>query len=105
MGSAPKVEVWFLLSYRGSMGAKAFDESTIPSSVKDHLNAQLESVPHSRLLLIKPNPQKDDGVTLQIVIGREIDPFYYSFEPTTRSLPLSPVFSPNSSCSAQRISR
>ena len=80
IGSAPKVEIWFLLSYRGPMGAKAFEESNIPSSVKDHLSAQLESIPHSRLLLVRPHPQKDDDVTLHIVIGRELDPFYYSFK-------------------------
>lgn len=80
VGSAPKVEVWFLLTYSGRMGAKAFEESNIPSSVKDHLSAQLESIPHSRLLLTKPRPQKDTGLTLHIVLGREVDPFYYSFE-------------------------
>jgi hypothetical protein len=62
------------------MGAKAFQESTIPPSVKDHLSAQLESIPHSRLLLIKPPPQDDESLTFYVVIGRTLDPFYYSFE-------------------------
>ena len=80
IGSAARVEIWFLLSYRGAMSAKAFEGSNIPSSVKSFFSAQLESIPYSRLLLVKPNSQKDDGAMLDIVIGRELDPFYYSFK-------------------------
>lgn len=79
IGTASRVDIWFLLTYGGPMGAKAFAESKISEEVKDYFNQLLGSVPHSRLLLIKPLFQ-ENKYRLQVVVGREADPFAMSFE-------------------------
>jgi hypothetical protein len=79
IGTAPRVDIWFLLTYSGPMGAKAFLESKISGEAKDYFNHLLGSIPHSRLLLIKPQSQ-EDTYRLHVVVGREADPFAMSFE-------------------------
>ena len=74
IGTASRVDVWFLLSYGGPMGAKALAESSIPAAVKDLLNQQLEAYPNSRLLLFKPDHPEE--IVIYIVNGRQADPFY-----------------------------
>lgn len=53
-----------------------FAQSNLHSDVKVHLTEELETIPNSRLLLIKPRSPKTEGnVMLYIVRGREVDPF------------------------------
>jgi hypothetical protein len=53
LGTATRGDIWFLLEYTGRWGAKAFDESTLPLEVKDHLNAASHPGVEVRTLLIK----------------------------------------------------
>lgn len=55
-GTASRADVWFLLEYNGAWGQKAFKESLIPGNIKSYFSAFLDSVPNSKLLLIKSRP-------------------------------------------------
>ena len=84
LGTAPKVEVWFLLTHPGPFGARAFEDSNLPDPVKRHLAAELERLPHTRLQLIKPHPtQPEDRIEFLVVQGREEDPHYVRFKLTS----------------------
>jgi hypothetical protein len=81
LGTAPRVDTWFLLSYHGPMKFKAFEESNLSPAVREHLSTALESISNSRLLLIKPRlPASNGGLLFFVINGREVDPFYRSFE-------------------------
>ncbi|MCK5709207.1 MAG: hypothetical protein KAI07_01600, partial [Deltaproteobacteria bacterium] len=58
-GTAPRVDVWFMLEYRGHWSGSAFKDSKIPKAVKSHLNKELKTAKNSRLQLIKKqkNPE------------------------------------------------
>ena len=84
LGTAPKVEVWFLLTHAGPFGAPTFEDSDLPDPVKRHLAAELERLPHARLQLIKPHPtQTEDRIEFLVVHGREEDPHYVRFKLTS----------------------
>jgi hypothetical protein len=72
VGSATRGDVWFLLEYRGSWGAKAFEESTIPEAVKTYLSSFSNTEKHIRILLIRQGPQKPSKSQghLRFFIGR-----------------------------------
>jgi hypothetical protein len=55
IGTATRGDIWFLLEYTGRWGAKAFEESTLPQAVKDHLQAVHDPGVQVRPLLIKQN--------------------------------------------------
>jgi hypothetical protein len=72
VGSATRGDVWFLVEYRGSWGAKAFEESTIPEEVKTYLSSFTNAENQVRILLIrqgskKPVTSQDD---LSFFVGR-----------------------------------
>jgi hypothetical protein len=49
--------------------------------VKDRLDEVLESIPRTRLLLIKPRPAVDKGrIEFMFVQANETDPFYHTFQ-------------------------
>jgi hypothetical protein len=54
--SATETQVYFLLEYARSWGAKALDESDLAEAVKAHLKQALKDIPGARLLLIKGRP-------------------------------------------------
>jgi hypothetical protein len=51
--SATETQVYFLLEYSRSWGAKAFDESDLPEAVKLQVKQALKRIPGARLLTIK----------------------------------------------------
>jgi hypothetical protein len=51
--TAPRIEAWILLEYPYPFSAKTFEESSLSEDLKAHLSAALDSIPHSRLLMIK----------------------------------------------------
>jgi hypothetical protein len=51
-GTASRATTWLLLEYSGIWGAKAFEESSLPPPVKDHLLQALAILPASKLQLI-----------------------------------------------------
>ncbi|MEK6223839.1 MAG: hypothetical protein N2A97_03110, partial [Thermodesulfobacteriales bacterium] len=61
-GTAPRVDVWIMLEYRGHWSGSAFKDSKIPKSVKAHLNKELKSVSNSRLQLIKKQENSDNDL-------------------------------------------
>lgn len=81
-GSAPRAAVWFLLEYPGRWGTKALKESSIPDEVKAHLNAQLDKVGESRLLLIKQSKTTHTGIAFFAALPKANPPTLYRFELT-----------------------
>ena len=69
IGTATRGDVWFLLEYSERWGAKAFDESSLPQDVKDHLNAAHHPGVEVRTLLIRQDRsrQHDD---LRFFVGQ-----------------------------------
>lgn len=81
IGTAPRADVWFLLEYHGRWGKKALAESEIPTEVKTHLNTQLDSIPESRLLLIKqPREENVRGFAFFAAIASSDPPTLYRFQ-------------------------
>jgi hypothetical protein len=81
IGTAPRADVWFLLEYHGRWGKKALQESEIPQSVKAHLNAQLKTIPESRLLMIKqPREENVRGFAFFAAISMSDPPTLYRFQ-------------------------
>lgn len=79
-GTAPRVDVWFLLEYRGHWSGKAFKDSKIPKAVKSFLNKQLKAVPNSRLQLIKKHKNTDEHFKFYLAASDETNPRLYEFE-------------------------
>jgi hypothetical protein len=79
-GTAPRAVAWFLLEYPHVMGAKAFEESTLPPAVKNHFAAALKDTPDSRLQLIRRKPGTGaSGVTFFAAYAREKEPVLYEY--------------------------
>jgi hypothetical protein len=54
--SATETQVYFLLEYTQSWGAKAFEESDLPEAVMAQVKQALKRIPGARLLMIKRRP-------------------------------------------------
>ncbi|MCZ6791391.1 MAG: hypothetical protein O7C70_06305 [Candidatus Dadabacteria bacterium] len=79
-GTAPRVDVWFLLEYRGHWSTKAFKDSEIPKAVKSFLNKQLKALPNSRLQLIKKHKNTEEHLKFYLAVSDETNPRLYEFE-------------------------
>ena len=79
-GTAPRVDVWFLLEYRGHWSGKAYKDSKIPKAVKSFLNKGLEAVPNSRLQLIKKHVNRHKQLKFYLAVSNEADPRLYEFK-------------------------
>ncbi len=78
-GTAPRVDVWFLLEYRGHWSGKAYKDSKIPKAVKSFLNKGVKSAPSSRIQLIKKQKNPDRQLRFYIAVSDETDPRLYEF--------------------------
>ena len=78
-GTAPRVDAWFMLEYRGHWSVSAFKDSKIPKAVKSHINKELKSVPNSRLQLIKKHENSDEDLKFYIAVSDETNPRLYEF--------------------------
>ena len=58
VGTATRGDIWFLLEYTGRWGAKAFEESSLPQEVKDHINEARQPDVEVRTLLIKQDQSR-----------------------------------------------
>jgi hypothetical protein len=58
VGTATRGDIWFLLEYSGRWGAKAFEESSLPQEVKEHINAAQYPGVKVRTLLIKQDQSR-----------------------------------------------
>ncbi len=79
-GTAPRVDVWLLLEYRGRWSGSAFKDSKIPKAVKSHLDNALKSISNSRLQLIKKRGNNDARLKFYIAVSKEKKPRLYEFE-------------------------
>lgn len=76
-GTAARAKIWFALEYREMFGADAILQSGIPDAVKKHL----DSVPNSRVQLIrKPEAQRNGALAFFIARPREQNPLLYTFD-------------------------
>jgi hypothetical protein len=78
-GTAPRVDIWFMLEYRGHWSGSAFKDSKIPKAAKSFLNKQLKAIPNSRLQLIKKHKNSDKELKFYIAVSDEADPRLYEF--------------------------
>lgn len=78
-GTAPRADIWFLLEYPGRWGNKALKESSIPEDVKAYLNAQLNVIPESRLLLIKQSRTTHTHITFFAALPKKAPSTLYRF--------------------------
>jgi hypothetical protein len=78
MGSAPRANVWFALEYPGRWANKAWQESSVDATVKEHVDAQVKRIPEARWLLIKQRPQRDRIRFFAAVVAPA--PALYAFE-------------------------
>jgi len=78
--TAPRVDVWFLLEYRGAWTDKAFIDSKIPEDVKKRINQNLETIPNSRLQLIKRHDNPGDILKCYVAKSDELEPKLYEFD-------------------------
>lgn len=76
-GTVPRVDNWFLLEYRGAWSDKAFIKSNIPENVKKHLSKILDSIPNSRLQLIKRKDKSESPPKFYIAKSNELEPKLY----------------------------
>lgn len=79
-GTAPRVDVWVLLEYRGNWSGSAYKDSKIPKKVKSHINKELKSVKNSRLQLIKKHKNPVNDLRFYIAVSDEINPRLYEFK-------------------------
>lgn len=80
VGTAGRADIWLLLEYNDSWGAKATEENGLPRPVQAHLGAFLAATPHSRLQLIRQSGQRDNlRFFVATVIGGH-NPALYRFE-------------------------
>ena len=83
-GTAPTVDVWFLLEYSGPWTAKATSDNDLPRSIQDWLAEGLALVDNSRLQFIKRSqPTLRAGITFFIALTEEIAPRLYEFRLAT----------------------
>ena len=76
MGSASTGAVWLLLEYPHGWGRHAFEESALPSEVKQFFKDSMARIRHSRLLFIKTDRgRRDARMNLFVVRCRERSPF------------------------------
>lgn len=80
VGTAARVEAWFLLEYEGVWGAKATEENELPWVVQNWLKEKLSAVGEGRLQFIKQDrPAGSRGICFFVALPREAAPSLYRF--------------------------
>jgi hypothetical protein len=80
--TAPRVDVWFLLEYRGHWSDSTFATSKIPENVKKRLNEHLENIANSRLQLIKRQNNPEELLKFYVAMSSELGPKVYEVDLT-----------------------
>jgi hypothetical protein len=78
--TAPRNDVWMLLEVSPPWGAKALPESRLPDEIKHYLNTQLETIPNSRVQLIRQQASQDPGFAFYVARTSAVDPVMYRFQ-------------------------
>jgi hypothetical protein len=74
------VDTYFLLEYTGVWEAKAFEQSSLPESVKAYIGSLLKRFHNSKLLLVKSSsPHSKPDLKFWVACVRESDPALYEF--------------------------
>lgn len=74
VGTATRVDVWFVLTYDGGWGAKALAESDLPQPVRSHLTGAEQRIPNARFQFIKKpggNPEALELFVARSTVGQE----------------------------------
>jgi hypothetical protein len=81
LGTATRTDYWFALEVPRLWGRKAFEESDLPASVKNHLSSMMEAKPHIRLQLIKKGMAfSGNGIAFFVAVNHEEQPNLYEFQ-------------------------
>lgn len=79
-GTAPRVDVWFLLEYRESWAAKALQQNSLPEAVRARLLGGLEGY-SSRAQFIRQEGRRDDlPIAFFVAVTDELSPRLYAFQ-------------------------
>lgn len=79
-GTAKPTAVWLLLEFEGRWQPEALDDSDLPEPVKTRLQTYRDSIPQTRVLLIRQKPRvAPPGIAFYVGLGREHDPALYEF--------------------------
>lgn len=78
LGTAPRADVWFALEYPGRWGDKAWAESMVDVTVKEHIDAQVKRIPEARWMLIKQRTKREHIRFFAAVVAPQ--PALYAFE-------------------------
>ncbi len=80
IGTATRGDIWFLVEYNGTWGAKAFEESDIPQAVKHFLSDFAVAGKRVRILLIRRDRSKyHKGINFFVGLTSEREPRLYEF--------------------------
>jgi hypothetical protein len=80
IGTATRGDIWFLLEFTGRWEAKAFEESTLPQKIKDHLNAAPQPGINVRTLLIRQDRSRaHQGYRFFIGQTHPLEPRLYEY--------------------------
>jgi hypothetical protein len=81
VGTATRGDIWFLLEYTGRWGAKAFEESSIPQNVKDHIiSTQLPGIEVRTLLIRQDHSQQREGIHFFVSQTQSKEPRLYEYK-------------------------
>jgi hypothetical protein len=85
-GSTKQVSVYFLLEFDGRWEAEAFQDSAIHPLVKHWLQAALDTIPRSKVQLIRQQPRlAPTGIAFYAALVREVNPVLYAFHVESES--------------------
>ena len=80
VGTATRGDIWLLLEYTGRWGAKAFEESSLPQEVKDHIHSTQHPGVEVRILLIKQEQSRaHQGYRFFVGQTNPKEPLFYEY--------------------------
>ena len=80
LGTAPRVDIWFLLEYTGTWGSSAIEDSLLPDRVKGWIARSSQLFPHFRAQLIRQQTPSEQAITCFIGIAQENRQLLYRFQ-------------------------
>ena len=78
-GTAPRVDVWLLLEFTGAWGVQAVPESELPPEVKARLIGWGDSIPNTKVQLIKQG-EKGAKIPFFVALTSLESPVVYKFD-------------------------
>ncbi|HSM56040.1 MAG TPA: sucrase ferredoxin [Candidatus Sulfomarinibacteraceae bacterium] len=78
--TATRADVWLSLEYTGRWGARAFGESDLPESIKEHVGSFTETTPNARIQFIaRSGNYTPDPIHFYVSVARLPRPRLYAF--------------------------